>query len=151
MGPTGPLKPQPPYKIRPCDHTWGSVQCITAHACQSKTFDVVVPAFDHMFKDWTSYASNCRLLLTVMSRTQVQLAVPALVLPVTRGRAKTEVLSVLHDLKAAAKTTTFAEIAISLCGTEYQAHSLLRDCVWSLCAFLDHPDQRERGATQSRA
>ena len=102
-----------------------------------------MPAFDHMFDSWTSYASNPRLLSSVMGRAKVQLAVPALVLPDTRGRAKTEVLSVLHDLKAAAKTTTFVEIAISLCGTEYQAHSLLRDCVWSLCAFLDHPDQRD--------
>ena len=110
------------------------MHCITAHACQSKTFDVVVPAFDHMFKDWTSYASNCRLLLTVMSRTQVQLAVPALVLPKKRGRANTNTrvqLRALRRLKAAATHTTFAEIAIDLFGAEDQAHSLLQQW-WDL-------------------
>ena len=114
-----------------------SVETLTAAACQSKTYDVVVPAFDHMFEAWTRYARSERLVHTVISRTRLLLAVPALWLPkYNRAVGETEVLSGLWELKVSAKEITFTDIAINLCSTEWQADKLLREW-WASEVF--HP------------
>ena len=114
-----------------------SVETLTAAACQSKTYDVVVPAFDHMFDWWTRYACSQRLVHTVLSRTRLLLAVPALWLPRhNRAAGETEVLSGLRELKASATEITFIDIAINLCSTKGKADKLLREW-WASEVF--HP------------
>ena len=126
-----------------------SVETLTAAACQSKTYDVVVPAFDHMFEWWTRYARSHRLVHTVMSRTRLLLAVPALWFRrYYSADPETQVLlSGLLDLKVSAKEITFTDIARDLCSTTRQAETLLR-AWWASEVF--HPRDAAQELAVSR-